>query len=138
MPSDMDSETVRNQRRVPEIYNFQNEPKNQKLSALNSTLAIRKISTEPEGTQAGGSKTGNCESNPPNDPINISNTNPLLHFPNACRRLNLSDVERNSNPISACAHRSVPNPCKQHYYFGHRIRPRLRPFGRVSEGHQRG
>jgi hypothetical protein len=79
-----------------------------------------------------------CETNPPaNDPINISNTNPPLHFPNACRRLNISDVERKSNPISALR-RPIPTPCKQHYYFGHRIRPRVRPFGRVSEGHQRG
>jgi hypothetical protein len=78
-------------------------------------------------------KTENYETNPANAPIKIINTNPPLHFPNASRRLNISDVERKSNPISAPPHRSASNPCKQHYYFGHRIRPRVRLLGRVSE-----
>jgi hypothetical protein len=79
----------------------------------------------------------NCETNPgANDPIKINNTDPPLHSPNSCRRLNLSDVECKASPISI-SHRPTPPPCK-HYYFGHRIRPRVRLFGRVSEGHQRG
>jgi hypothetical protein len=82
--------------------------------------------------------TENCETNPAaNETINISNTDAHLHFPKSCRRLYVSDVERKSNPISA-PRRPTPTPCKQHYYCGHRIRPRVRPFGRVSEGHQRG
>src|ERR1700736_6470501 len=70
-----------------------------------------------------------------NGGIKIFNDNPLLHFPNTCRRLKGSDVERKSSSISAPRHRPTPSPCssKQYYYFGHRIRPRVRPLGRVSE-----
>jgi hypothetical protein len=86
---------------------------------------------------AGPSKIQNYERNPPPRaalaPINICNADPLLHFPNDSHKLNLSDVERISNPITAPWHRPTPTPCNQHYYFGHRIRPRVRPLGRVSE-----
>jgi len=62
--------------------------------------------------------------------ISICYGNPLLHFPNYCLTLNLSDVECISNPIPAIRHR--PTPCNHYYYYsGHRIRPRLRPLGRV-------
>ena len=63
-----------------------------------------------------------------NAAIKICYAHALLHFPNCCRRLNLSDVLRISNSVPVCRHRP-PTPCKQHYYFGHRIRPRLRPLG---------
>jgi hypothetical protein len=124
----------------PEIFILQIEPESRELTYLDSTKDMKKISTEPENPTGRGplvrppwrqSKT--AKRTPENDPIKITNSNPLLHFPNACRRLNVSDVERKSNPISAPPHRSAPNPCKQHYYFGHRIRPRLRPFGRVPK-----
>src|SRR5215831_6954682 len=45
----------------------------------------------------------------------------------------LSDVECISNPIPVSRHRLTSTPCSQHYYFGHRIRPRLRPIGTCSE-----
>jgi len=130
---------------IPETLILQNEPESQELTDLDSTKDSTKISTEPENPRGRGPlvrpawrQTKMAKRTPENGSIKITNSNPLLHFPNACRRLNVSDVERKSNPISAPPHRSTPNPCKQHYYFGHRIRPRLRPFGRVSEGHQRG
>src|SRR5215813_13165778 len=47
--------------------------------------------------------------------------------------LTLSDVECISNPIPVTRHRPTSTPCSQHYYFGHRIRPRLRPIGTCSE-----
>ena len=130
---------------LPETLILQIEPESQELTTLDSTKDAKKISTEPENPRGRGPlvrpawrQSKMAKRTPVNDLIKITNSNPLLHFPNACRRLNVSDVERKSNPISAPRHRSTPNPCKQHYYFGHRIRPRLRPFGRVSEGHQRG
>ena len=82
-------------------------------------------------------KTRNYRMNPRSPgaacPINICNAHPPLHFPNDSHTLNLSDVERISNPIPAPRRRPTPTPCNQHYYFGHRIRPRVRPPGRVSE-----
>jgi len=73
--------------------------------------------------------------NPTNGDIKICNDDPALHFPNSCLRLKRSDVERKSSSISAPRRRPTPSPCssKQYYYFGHRIRPRVRPLGRVSE-----
>jgi hypothetical protein len=83
--------------------------------------------------------TENCETNPgpvesTNGDIKICNDDPVLHFPKSCLRLKGSDVERKSSSISAPRRRPTPSPCrKQYYYFGHRIRPRVRPLGRVSE-----
>ena len=79
-----------------------------------------------------------CETNPgptesANGDIKICNDDRLLHFRNTCRKLKGSDVERKSSSISAPRRRPTPSPCKQYYYFGHRIRPRVRPLGRVSE-----
>jgi hypothetical protein len=114
---------------LAEIVSFAKRTPDANLNTLLSAPAVKKISTEPENPRLGDTKA--------NGRINIINENPPLHFANACRRLNLSDVEHKSNPISA-PHRSASNPCKQHYYFGHRIRPRLRPlrkgFRRPSAG----
>lgn len=95
---------------------------------------------QPTDSEPHPSPTENCETNPgaagsPNGDIKICNDDPPLHFPKSCLRLKGSDVERKSSSISAPRRRPTPSPCssKQYYYFGHRIRPRVRPLGRVSE-----